>query len=185
MTTKMLGIRLPRNMMLKYETIAQQNNESVHQLAKKALIEWIEVLFTSRNLNMIIIPKTTLLKMIPFLPEEQISVIGHEIAQHIIEYFQFLFKTHITHFSKEMLLNIISKFMGASGVMWFDHVEFQLKSAEEISTLQVSHKSGQEWSQFTFIILKKIIEESFTAHILSKSTFLGENSIRIEFQAQV
>ncbi|UYP47185.1 hypothetical protein NEF87_003470 [Candidatus Lokiarchaeum ossiferum] len=179
MVGRLLGIRLPEKIMDKFDLIAQQRNETSNQLGKKALIEWIEVLFTSRNLNMIIFPKEILIKTLSYLNKEQQSEIAKDVATNIIEYFQFLFKTHIKHFSDEIFNQVISKFLGASGAMWFDHLEFDLNKQQ--GKFQASHTSGIQWSQFSSIVMQKIFKDHFKYEILEDSIISGKNSVYFNF----
>lgn len=181
MGNQLLGIRIPENLMNKLQVISDQNNETPNQLGKRALVEWIEVLFTSRNLNMVIFPKTCLIRLLFFTPKEEMEEISSEIAKRITEYFQFLLRTHVNHFSNEFYSQIISKFLGSSGLMWFDHLQFSLNCSDPIQTFQATHNSGQIWTEFTFHIIKQIIIENIHCEIVPDSILLTENTISFRF----
>ncbi len=128
---------------------------------------------------MVIFPKETLIKLISYLDEPQMKNSTKEIANHIIEYFQFLLKTHIQHFSDEMLHQIITKFLSSSGIMWFDQVEFTLDKNK--GKFQSAHNSGLKWSQFTSLVVQKICQDHFHYKIFENSIINGRNSIYFEF----
>lgn len=181
MVGKLLGIRLPDNIMNKLEMIAQQRNETSNQLGKKAVIEWIEVLFASRNLNMIIFSKNSLVKMISYLTEQQLDEIAIEVGYNINEYFQFLMKTHQTHISDEMFYEIVTRFLGPAGCMWFEHLEFDLGNNKQKAFFNGTHKSGKNWSIFAKKVIEVVLKKNYNYKIFPESIQLGENVLYFQF----
>lgn len=175
-----LGLRLPENILNKLKAISTQNNETPVQTGKKAIIEWIEVLFTARNLNMIILPKATLIKIINFLNETQIQELSGDIAQNLTEFYKFFFLTHKEHLPLESFTEFTMKFLGSSGLMWFDSLLFSTESDKK--TVQGSHHLGKKWSLFSGYTLQKLFIENVNAKIVKDTIFYGENLITFHFQ---
>ena len=144
-------------------------------------MEWIEVLFSARNLNMVIFPKAILLEMITEISNETRYKLEGQIAEHIVEYFQFLHSSHRGHLSNEEYYHIVERLLGEKGLMWLDHLEFSIDSQKKIQYFQGTHRLGALWSEFVFNAVKIILEEQFSAIILLDSVIVGNHLVSFEF----
>lgn len=187
MVSRLLGIRLPEEIMERFENIANQKNESSNQLGKKAIMEWMEILFSSRIFNMIIFPRDILLKTLNFLNDEQRNTISNEIASNINEYIQFLFKSRKPFQpDSELYHHVLTKFLGPTGLMWYNHIEIQFpKNKNELGEFHASHTSGKNWSKITLIVLQKILQEQFHISIDQKTIFTGNSSVTFSFSFKI
>ncbi|SRR6056297_520290 len=180
MTTKFIGIRLPLPLVHKLEKIAEQFNQSPNQMAKHAIIDWVEIFFSARNLNMITIPKELFVDYLDRLNDEEIEQYAEEVGEKILGFYEFLAENNVKRTSMEDVFSIIVRFLGANGLMWFEHLEYD--GTTKPYYLKGIHNLGENWSKFFLAISQYLTEKHFPFILSNQQTHLSAHSVHVVFK---
>jgi len=172
--TQILGIRVEDELIKKLEIYALNTKETKSQIARRAIVEWMDVLDHSRKVNQIIISKELFKKCLDLADETSIQLFAKETVMN--------FDPRILNitFSKEspeiieMVLQYIIKTIGAAGQGWFQHLEYSFlsKNLLEISGI---HNLNLNFARYFKYFLLTI----FKLGIHSES--LTENQFKLSF----
>ncbi len=180
MTTKFVGIRLPLPVVHKLEKIAEQYNLTPNKMAKNAIIDWVEIFFSARNLNMITMPNELFVDYLGKMSDEEMKKHAKNIAEKTLGFHEFLSETSETRDSLERAFPIIVRFLGPKGLMWFEHLEYEIE--KKPFYLKGIHNFGMRWSEFFMEISKSLTKAHFPYQINEKKCRLTSHSAHIVFE---
>lgn len=174
--TQILGIRVEDELIKKLEIYALNTKETKSQIARRAIVEWMDVLDHSRKVNQIIISKELFKKCLELADEKTIQQFAKETVLG--------FDPRILNisFSKEssdvieMVLQYIIKTIGAAGQGWFQHLEYRFlpNNLLEISGIHnLNSNFARYFKYFLLTIFKlEIHTESLTENQFKLSLLL-------------
>ncbi len=180
MGSKVIGIRLKSHLVNKLEKIAEQSHQTASQLAKSAVIDWIEIHFSAQNLDMITIPKDFFRDFLNSKSDEELKEYSRKLAEKTAGFYEFLEQSHRNYIDIGNFFSIILKFLGNNGLMWFDHLEFESKKRPYY--MKGLHNMGKNWSKFILYTSKYLLEEYFPFPIDLSESRITSGSINLIFQ---
>ena len=179
--SKFIGIRLPEEILARLEKIADNLNQTPNQLAKIAILEWIESYWT-RNSDMITVNRSSYAKLLEMLKEVQLHSFISNIAESIIEYYEYSIQKNANSSNLEEFITTMSKFIGEkTGLRWFRQMDYEVKTPP--FNFKGTHDMGKKWSDIFIGIFQQILtKRSFNFDIVSDKTICSERIVYIEFQ---
>ena len=172
--SQVLGVRIEDELLQKLEQYALNTNESKSHIARKAIIEWMEVLDHSRNTNQIIISKKMFQNCLDLADETSLQKFAQEIVHQFDEN---LIHVNLDEEGNEiikMLFQILIHRIGPSGQNWFQHLEYNI--VDNLLEIKGIHNISQKFSVF--------IKYFFLAILKSEINFekITESSIYFKFK---
>ncbi|MCP4762828.1 MAG: hypothetical protein GY870_13700 [archaeon] len=185
--TELMGVRLPEETIKKLELIGLQQDITKNQVAKKAIVNFTDITYYADKMEMITVPRELYAKMIEIMTNEQKKEYADIISDSIIEHFQYLPKSIYENGQSPIKINLdfflgnMIKFIGNSGLKWFNHIEFETEN--EPFYFKGMHHLGEDWSLFFLITLGKILDKmEFGFKILEKSIKKEKTMVYLEFK---
>ena len=179
MAKKLIGLRLSDEIIHKLEIIAHNNNQSVNNVIKNALLEWLEIFFRIRKQGMIILGKSLLVSLLECVDVENIKSLAELTAKRKADFYLFLLGRHL---NKEVLDDFIKytpKILASKGLMWFDHLE--ITNEESSVFIKGIHNLGEIWSNFLMYFFNFLIEKNFNLILNENTVKTKANSIFLEY----
>ncbi|MFX1339750.1 MAG: hypothetical protein ACFFDK_14150 [Promethearchaeota archaeon] len=179
MAKKLIGLRLSDEIIQKLETIAHNNNQSVNNVMKNAIIEWLEIFFRVRKQGMIILGKSLLTSLLDCTDDENIKLLAEVTAKRKADFYLFLLGRHLNEDTLEDFIKTTPKILASKGLMWFDHLEI----AKEDSKVFIKgiHKLGKVWSKFLMYFFNFLIEKNFNLILNEDTVKTKTSSIFLEY----
>lgn len=179
MVKKLIGLRLSDEIIQKLETIAHNNNQSVNNVIKNAIIEWLEIFFRVRNQGMIILGKPLLMGLLDFTNNEDIKLLAEITAKRKADFYLFFLGKHLNKEVLEDFIKYTPKILGKKGLMWFDHIE--ITNEQHSIFIKGIHNLGETWSKFLMYFLNFLMEKNFDYILNEKTVKTKVNSIFLEY----
>ncbi|MHA1682210.1 MAG: hypothetical protein ACTSUE_14835 [Promethearchaeota archaeon] len=182
MPSKFIGIRLPEELNHRLEKIAVNFNQTPNQLAKIAIMEWIDSNWM-KNSDMITISKKNFVFLLNLLDAKQVIQFQDQISDDILGYYDYMMGPRGKGFSElESFILQMVKLIGRSGVMWFDQIDFEVKSEESPKYFKGMHKIGHNWSKIFVGIITRILEKrNFTFQLVGDAVKYTDKMVYLEF----
>lgn len=179
--SKFIGIRLPEDILARLEKIAQNVNQTPNQLAKIAILEWTENYWT-RNSDVITVTRSSYAKLLGMLKQDQLHSFTADIAERIIEYYEYAKQENAGFSNLDEFLTMMSKFIGdKTGLQWFQQMDYEVLTPPFY--LKGSHDMGKKWSDIFISIFEEILTmRSFNFEIVEGKTLCSERMVYLEFQ---
>ena len=179
MPKKLIGLRLSDDIIQKLETIAQNNNQSVNNVMKNAIIEWLEIFFRVRKQGMIILGKSFISSLLEFTDDEKIKSIAEMTAKRKSDFFRFFLGKQLNKETLDDFIIFTPKILGSKGLMWFNHLEI----AKEDSSVYIRgiHNLGETWSKFMMLFFNFLIEKNFSLILNEENSKISANSLFLEY----
>ena len=179
MAKKLIGIRLSDDIIQKLEIIAQNNNQSVNNVIKNAIIEWLEIFFRIRKQGMIILGKPFIASLLEFIDNEKIKILAEVTAKRKADLYLFFLGKHLNKDTLEDFIKYTPKILGNKGLMWFDHLEINKENSSIL--IKGIHNLGETWSKFLVFFFNFLIEKNFSLALIEDTVKTKANSIFLEY----
>ena len=181
--SKFIGIRLPEDLHTRLEKFAQNLNQTPNQLAKIAILEWIESYWT-RHSDMITVTRCSYVNLLKMLEDDQLASFQSDIAERVIGYYEYGLQQSAGFSDLEHFLTMMSKFIGdKTGLQWFRQMDYEVENPPFY--FKGNHDMGIKWSQIFLGIFQQILtKRSFNFEILEAKTICSERMVYLEFQKQ-
>ncbi|HEY0088859.1 MAG TPA: hypothetical protein VGB37_08450 [Candidatus Lokiarchaeia archaeon] len=164
-----LGFRLSKNELEKLERIAEIEKKSKNTIAKQALDHWINLELFRKTNSMFILSKSIFRKLIAIANEETLEVISSDMADLIADITKYTVvkPMDFKHFN-DYSINII-KFLGSSGIGWFNNIDIELKEnidlKEKKIIVKALHDLDENFSYFFSKVIKNLLNNYFEINI--------------------
>ena len=179
MTTKHIGIRLDEEYIQELQKLGNLKNQTPNQIAKIAIIEWIQNQWT-RDSDFITIPKDNFAFMLNIMTETQVNEYLDKIAKSILRYFEFFTHKQTQTLDLQTYIDSMLQFIGRTGMMWLDKIDYEIK--ENSAHISGTHKMGKVWSEiFVKLNEKLLIDGNFPFTINNNSKFITSSTIFLEY----
>ena len=182
MKSPLIGVRIPEELKEKLDKIAiEYHDMNTSQIARTAITEWVESQWL-RHEDMMIFPKSNFADLLEMLPEEKLIEFEDKIVARVMQYFDYLtIEKHRKVSSIEDFIREMVKFIGNSGMRWFERMEIEIET--EHKYFKGMHSLGMIWSKVFFDIFKKIIlNHHVDFSIKEDSVKLTEKYVYFELQ---
>ncbi len=190
MSTKLIGVRLPRDVMQDLERIANDRDISTNMVAKVAIKQWLDIYMPARRSNMIIIDKVFFNNILESLDKDVLEDFSSDFAINFRNFLRLQFGAKKGLDIKEFL-PFLAKKLGSQGLLWLEHCEYQIKPNKYV-TLKAIHsfvplraKSETEPANFPVLltaVINHLMEELFDYVLVPEREYLSENTIELEFK---
>ncbi|MHA2001365.1 MAG: hypothetical protein ACTSVU_04655, partial [Promethearchaeota archaeon] len=114
-----MAIRIPEESIAMLNRIGQKRNQTANQVAKHAIIEWLDHYWAQSN-EMITIPKENFAFLLKFLTPSQMNAYADHITTKIVTYFEFMAQQNHALDQLDKYIITMVKFLGTSSMNWFD-----------------------------------------------------------------
>ena len=179
MAKKLIGLRLSDDIIQKLETIAHNNNQSVNNVMKNAIIEWLEIFFRVRKQGMIILGKPFITSLLEFTDSEKIKTLAEKTAKRKADFYLFFLGRHLNEESLEDFIKYTPKILGNKGLMWFDHNEITKENSSIL--IKGIHSLGETWSKFLMFFFNFLMEKNFSLTLNEENFKTTANSLFLEY----
>jgi len=172
--SQIIGIRIEDELLQRLEQYAINTNETKSHIARKAIIEWMEVLDHSRNTNQIIISKNLFQNCLDLADDTHLQKFAEELVQQFDE------RLGIIEFNEgeveiiKIIFQVIIRRIGPTGQNWFQHLEYNI--APEMLEIKGIHNISLKFSVFMKYFFRAIFKMKL---LTEKST---EKAIYFQFQ---
>lgn len=177
---KLIGLRLSEEIILKLETIAHNNNQTVNSVAKNAILEWLEIFFRIRQQGMIILGKPIPSELLETIDIETLKSMAEATAKRKVDFFQFILGKHLSKETLDDFIKYTPKILGNNGLMWFDHIEVMRE--EKSIHFRGIHNIGENWSRFLIYFFNYLMKQYFNLESVDKNVRYTEKSLYIEYK---
>jgi hypothetical protein len=179
--SKLIGIRIPKELFEKLENISRIMNTTPSQVVKSAVIDWIEIFFNVRQQGLVIISKKFISDLIETVGVEKINrgVVEH-LAEKLADYYQFVLGKPFNQIPLDEFMKIVVKILGNTGLFWFDHVEFLNK--DEIICFKGVHDMNESWSKLFVEISNYLMKKYYALEFVESNSNYVSNSIYLEYK---
>lgn len=178
MPNKLVGMRLSDEIVKKLENIGLHTNRTANQVAKNAIIDWVDIYYPLRMQNMIIVEKYLIKELLGTISIDKLKDLMPNIVESGVD-FHFLVHDHPLNISSlDDFLKSLSRLFGRSGLMWFDHIETRRR--EKTIIFKGFHNLGEIWSRFYVYLLSYLMEKYFKLKIKEESIKCSGSSIILE-----
>jgi len=178
--TVVVGVRMPEKLKTRLERIANERNQSINQIAKTAIIEWLDILAYAQKLRFMIITRGFFQSLLEIINEDQMEPLAEEMADLTAEIFRDTMKVQLSHSTIKNFTEVLPRFMRSSGLKWFD--DFRIDIEENIIIFRGFHYMGLGFSKFFTNLTMKLLKKYFDADLLRDKIDYKPNSIFLEFQ---
>jgi hypothetical protein len=179
--SKLIGIRIPKDLFEKLENISRTLNTTPSQVVKSAVIDWIEIYFNVRQQGMVIISKKFISDLIETGGIEKLSkeVVEH-LAEKLADYYQYVLGKPFNQISLDEFMRIAVKILGNTGLFWFDHVEFINK--DDLIYFKGVHDMNESWSRLFVEISNFLMKKYYLVELVESNSNYVSNSIYLEYK---
>ena len=182
MKSPLIGVRIPEEVKEKLDKIAAEYHDmNTSQIARAAITEWVESQWL-RHEDMMVIPKSNFADLLRMLPENKLEEFEEKILERIMDYFEYLtIEKHRNVSSIEDFIKEMVKFIGNSGMRWFERMEIKIE--DEFKYFKGMHSLGMIWSKVFLDIFKKIIQRHHVEFSIKEDSIkLTEKYVYVELQ---
>jgi metal-responsive CopG/Arc/MetJ family transcriptional regulator len=181
MKSPLIGVRIPEEIKEKLDKIAAEYHDmNTSQIARTAITEWVESQWL-RHEDMMVMPKSNIADLLEMLPSEKLNEFEEKVVAKVMMYFDYLtINKHKTVNTIKDFMEEMIKFIGNTGMRWFERMEIQIEGQHRY--FKGMHSLGMIWSQVFLDIFKKIIQKhAVDFHIKEDSIKLTEKYVYFEF----
>lgn len=180
MPSKFIGIRLPEEILSKLEKIAQSSNQTPNQLAKIAILEWMESNWT-RSSDMITVTRSSYSKLLKMTDDDQLKSIESDIAERVIGFYEYSIQENADFSHLEAFLKMMCKFIGTkTGLQWFRQLDYEVLNKPYY--FKGTHDMGKKWSDFFLGTIRQIMaKRSFSFELIDEKIICSERMVYLEF----
>ncbi len=180
MPNKLIGLRISEEIFKELEKLANSQNITTNQIARKAIYEWLDIIVNSRNQNMIIIEKTLLNKVLEDIEEDLLEEISIDSAKNFLDFAHLQLDLLKEDFDIEEFLQFLIKKLGNNGLMWLDSLNYEIKREDHIS-IKGTHSFNLNYSKLLMSVISYLMEELFDYVIIGDWGHVSESTIGLEF----
>ena len=179
MPTKHIGIRLEESHYNELQKLGNVRNQTANQIAKIAIIEWLQGQWT-RNSGFITIPKENFAFMLNILNKDQLNDYLDKLTDNIVQYFEFYTHKPLRTISLETYLEVMIKFIGTNGMMWFEKIDYESK--QDFASFSGNHAMGETWSKIFILVNQLVIKKGVFPFSIKEETILtSPTTVFLEF----
>jgi len=175
---KLLGIRLPEKTWEQLQAISQVTNQTTNQVAKNAIIEWIEISYSLKKQVFIMLGKPVFAKLLEMVKKEKLKPLVALIAESGSDLYQLMVNKPLDPNAIEDFIELTPRLLGNNGLMWFDHVEV-VKVGDKI-LFKAIHNLGISWSKFFIEIFESFITNYLNLSIIKETMNLSDTLVFLE-----
>ena len=128
----------------------------------------------------LIIPKELFTAHLDELTDEEMEKYAETVAEKTLGFFEFLAESQVEIRDMEEVFSIIVRFLGANGLMWFEHLEYD--GTNKPYYLKGIHNLGKNWSKFFMAISQYLTHTYFPFTISESKSRLTTHSVHIVFE---
>lgn len=143
---KLLGIRLPEKIWIQLQAVGQVTNQTTNQVAKNAIIEWIELSYRIKKQGFIMVGKPVFAKLLKMVEKEKLKPLIELISESGSDLYQLMVNKPLNPNAIDEFMELTPRLLGSNGLMWFDHIEVG-KTGDKI-LFKAIHNLGISWSVF-------------------------------------
>ena len=175
---KLLGIRLPEKIWEQLQAIGQVTNQTTNQVAKNAIIEWIELSYRIKKQGFIMVGKPVFAKLLKMVEKEKLKPLIELISESGSDLYQLMVNKPLDPNAIDEFMELTPRLLGNNGLMWFDHVEVG-KTGDKI-LFKAIHNLGMSWSVFFIEIFKYFIGKYLNLGIIEETMNASDTLVFLE-----
>ncbi len=175
---RLLGIRLPDNIWEQLLAIGQVTNQTATQVAKNAIIEWIEISYRIKKQGFVMLGKPVFAKLLKIVEKEKLKPLVELIAESGSDLYQLMVNKPLDHNAIEDFIELTPRLLGNSGLMWFDHIE--VVKVEDKILFKAIHNLGMSWSEFFIEIFESFIKKYLNLCIIKETMNVSDTIVFLE-----
>lgn len=179
MPKKLVGLRIPEEMLEQLEQIAKYHNQSMNQMAVTAITEWVHTLAYAQKLRSMILHKDLFAKLLEFIPDDKLEIFGKEAANRAAESMRDDLNIPLTPKTAETYMKLFPEYLSKGRLRWFEDVK--IFKSEGKSILKGFHYLGVSFSKFFTYLSKELLESNFNYEFVEESIDFSPNSVYMEF----
>lgn len=179
---RLLGIRLPDNIWEQLLAIGQVTNQTATQVAKNAIIEWIEISYRIKKQGFVMLGKPVFAKLLKIVEKEKLKPLVELIAESGSDLYQLMVNKPLDHNAIEDFIELTPRLLGNSGLMWFDHIE--VVKVEDKILFKAIHNLGMSWSEFFIEIFESFIKKYLNLCIIKETINVSDTIVFLELLQQ-
>ena len=188
--TKLIGIRLEYEKIKELEKLAEYRGTTANQIAKKAIIEWLEINHNLRKHNWIIIEKIFMKNVLDTIEEDDLLKMSAELAKNFHDFIQFQLaipkdtkikvKTEKTKEIKKFF-NYLADLLTRKGLYWLDHYDYEIKK-NYYTVIKGTHQVNHNFSLMITSIISYLMETYFNYVVIEDKSFVSDTTIQLEYK---
>ena len=175
---RLLGIRLPNKIWEQILAIGQVSNQTANQVAKNAIIEWIEISYRLKKQGLMMFGKPVIAKFLKLIDKQKLKPFIELLVESGTDMYQLMVNKPLDPNATEEIIELTPRLLGNNGLMWFDHVEV-VKIGEKI-IFKAIHNVGIEWSEFFIEAFKTFMKKYLNLTIIEKTINVSDTLVYFE-----
>ena len=179
MTKKLVGLRIPEETLEQLERISKEQNQTINQVAVRAIAEWLDVLADAQKFRLSILHKGFFSMLLDFVPDDMLEIVGREIAKHAAERMKNEFDIPLTPKTAETYCKLFPEYLSKGRLRWFDDVTIIRSDGK--ATLKGFHYLGVNFSKFFTYLSKELLETNFKYELIEECIDFSPDSVYLEF----
>jgi len=179
MPKKLVGLRIPEETLEQLERVAKEHDQSMNQIAVKAITEWLRTLAYAQKLRHMILNKGFFAKLLEFVPNDKLAVFGKEIAKHAAESMRDELNIPLKPATADTYMKLFQEYLSKGNLRWFEDVT--IVRSKNKSILKGFHYLGVNFSKFFAYLSKELLETNFNYELIEESVDFSTNSVYMEF----